>query len=203
MQNRLGRIFLLRTLGILAFSILTAYFAQASTVPWMTGDFASTYIDGLTFSGISPDGLLQFQMSLIPTTEDLTWNWTCDDLGLSCFGEASGLITGGMAIGDIYYSSDSGVFATFTGSIVGGSVYEWMSFGNGWISWQNYYWYDFAGTWTNGFSTIGSAYTSTSSGGNSGYYHLTTVTPEPGTLLMLGSGVLGLAGVVRGRVFLR
>ena len=93
--------------------------------------------------------------------------------------------------------------ATFTGQITGGGAtrfeqhcpddicltYFFETFGA-----------DFSGTWSNGWRTVGfSEGTFGSDSTPTGLFFLTTYTPEPGTLTLIGLGIAGLSARLRRR----
>ena len=60
---------------------------------------------------------------------------------------------------------------------------------------------EFTGYWSNGLYGYGDADVFITLGqGASANFDITTVAPEPGSLIMFGSGILGLAGVLRRRL---
>jgi hypothetical protein len=188
---------------VLAFCLLSTVLTQAQTVPWMTGEFGNSacpygcnpfYVQGFN-SGPS----LMFDITANPIVGDVTWDWQCDDQLRECHGQGSGAITGGDVVGGIYdMNNNFAPRATLAGSVTGGFVLfeEWTGMDNSY--WDRYY-YSFSGEWTNGFSTVAEAYSSTSSDGGVDEFSLTTYSPEPGTLLTLASGILGVVGVARKR----
>jgi len=140
-----------------------------------------------------------FSLSFNPTIPDHELNWTCFDLGYYCYGTAGGSITGGTATGTVYHFDGTNYIpqAYFSGSISGGMFdkLSWNLYGTDYY-WDKY-WYDFSGTWTNGWITKGSGYSSPSSDGNIGEFTITTTTPEPGTLGLLGLGIVGFYSRLR------
>ena len=57
----------------------------------------------------------------------------------------------------------------------------------------------FVGRWNNGWRSEGDVYAWFSNGGGyqGGFIDMTTYTPEPSSVVLLGSGILGIAGVLR------
>ena len=196
----------LLALGVLVFCLSASNFSQAGIVPWMSGYFYAPVLDPFT-TGYwnSPDGTLGFQLSFSPVVGDLTWTYSCDPSSSYCPSRGDGLgpVAGGDVTGGLYHFDGKSYIleATYTGSIIGGSAEEQWWYDNGSKRYYNQYWYDFSGSWTNGWVTVGSGYSSEYSEAYFGYFNLMTTTPEPSTLLTLSTGLLGLAGLASKRMF--
>ena len=91
-------------------------------------------------------------------------------------------------------------FATFNGWVTGGDVQKTEVYVDGLLTQFNYqYHYDFVGAWTNQWNTLGNVYGTNmwdgigQQGPGESLFTLTTSTPEPGTITLLGASVLALA----------
>ena len=193
------RTFVLWTVAVLAICIATTTPAQAdNTIAWLTGSNFSSLSDNAIFAE-SPDGVLAAQISYLPTVGDLTWTYY-GDCSIECYGNGVGLVTGGSANGILYYFSDPNntPIATFTGSVTSGTVdfQVWIDNVGCCSDYENMYWYDSKGTWSNGWWTSGSVFAIQSEGFSTNV-SMTTYTPEPGSMVLFGSGIIGLAGVLR------
>ena len=63
--------------------------------------------------------------------------------------------------------------------------------------------FNFSGRSSNGWKATGSGFGGGNAEGDSnGYFDLSVTTPEPGTLIIFGSGMVGLAGVLRRKMML-
>ena len=165
----------------------------------MTGYFPGENTFGLFPSILSPDGQWLFDFSLT-VEEQLNWSWECGNGVCTRYG--GGPVTGGTAVGNLYQWNGGNPlpYATFTGWVTGGGVEKVELWVSGYMTAYNYqYHYGFVGVWSNQWHTSGSVYGwNTWSGyGEPGpggsWFDITTQTPEPGTIIMLGSGLLMFA----------
>ena len=165
--------------------------ADATIVPWLTGFFPST--DGFATGITSADSFAIIQAA--PDLPVITVDLQCDDLGI-CVGQGSAPITGGSVSGQMWSISTGALQATFTGRVTGGNAsrYEQHCPDDICLTFFDYAFHDdFIGTWSNGWHTVGfSEGTFGSDTTASGLFYLTTYTPEPATLTLIG---VGLAGV--------
>ena len=101
------------------------------------------------------------------------------------------LNSGSISFGDVSYA--------FQGAITSG----YFNGSTGFEQLGRYYfvensYFDFSGRWNNGWTSTGFyEYIGLCCDAGQGYTQMTTTSPEPSTLLMLGSGILGLVGVRR------
>jgi hypothetical protein len=165
--------------------------ADSTTVSWLTGTFVGT-VD--MFGVTSNSGDYSWWLSFSPQLPDMSGNWYCDENGF-CENSGSGTITSGTGYGEIWSSSKGVLLATFTGKVL-----------SGWVTWvehcslycqyplynYNEYYFQVAGDWSNGWLTAGSDFTTAASGNSLATFDITTTTPEPATLTLVG---MGLAGV--------
>ena len=93
--------------------------------------------------------------------------------------------------------------------MTGGDVQITEVYYSGVLSQYNYqYNYDFVGDWTNQWNTSGHVYGWNmwdgigQQGPGGSQFDLTTSTPEPGTITLLGAGVLSLAGAIYKKLLL-
>ena len=191
---------LLLTLGVFVFCILTTNLAEAGTIDWMSGDFTQFNSDhDFDFSQCNQDCSWVFYMNFEPDA-NITWT-PCDPNDVHCVSHGVGPIVGGTVGGNLYYQG---------GNLRVEEAYFIGSIGSGYFDGYNYYysdsyeyeyWFEFAGVWSNGISTDGTGHCFSDIDGSTCGYHLTTVTPEPGTLLTLNTGVLFVLGLARKRLF--
>jgi hypothetical protein len=170
-----------------------------STVPWLTGGFASP---GVLFSVTGTWQDYQWQLDLFPVLPDMTVTWSCDET--YCEGYGGGPITGGAAYGQISSISLNTVLYSFTGEIYSGGAFREAAYCIPIDRCPSYtfdqYYVNFKGLWSNGWYTEGSDAAIDFEGYESdvtGWFDITTQTPEPATLTLLGAGIIGLAGYLR------
>jgi hypothetical protein len=176
--------------------------AQAdSTVPWLTGSFASP---GVLFSVTGTWEDYQWQLDLFPALPDMTVTWSCDET--YCEGWGGGAYSGGAAYGQIWSISLNTVLFTFSGEILEGGAFREAAYcipPNTCASYTyDQYYVNFKGLWSNGWNTVGNDYATDFEGYESdvlGWFSLTTQTPEPATLTLLGAGIMGVAARLRKR----
>ena len=180
----------------------------SSTIPWMTGSFPGGGTFEL-FPGVtSPDGQWMFDLRTTVVEGQTQGSLECG--GGICQFDGFAPITGGTARGDIYRWNGSSFdpFASFTGWVMGGGVAktEVYDFFGTLLQFNYQYHYGFAGVWSNQWQTSGSVYGWTIWDGNGpppepgtggSWFDITTQTPEPGTIMLLGSTFIGLAKVIR------
>jgi hypothetical protein len=200
MHGNKFRIVLLSVLALVLSSVVTPANLVAGNITWATGVFSSDlpfYVEIF-----SPDGLWDFNVS-VNAPQYVVWGpWIC---GQTCERDGAGYFLAGTASGDLSYWNGSAwiLQATFSGVVpAGGSINDIECLGCApTLAWDYEYYYSFYGAWTNQWQTDASVYAWDRGGyccvSPGGEFTLTTSTPEPGTLFMLGSGVLGLAGIVR------
>jgi len=198
--------FRVRTSVLSSFAILLALFsiafvptAKADTVPWLTGLFPSG--DGFSMGTTFGDSFANIFVS--PDLPVITVDWQCNDLGI-CIGHGSAPITSGGADGQIWSISLGTLQATFTGHVTGGTAFLDEQYCPDDICLTYFdegFHADFSGTWSNGWHTVGFAEgTFGSDTTSNGLFYLTTYTPEPATLMLLGLGIAGLSMRLRRRL---
>jgi hypothetical protein len=170
----------------------------------MTGDFIGEGTFVLEPLVISPDGLWAFDIQTDVVEGKITGQTDCGN-GICVF-MGQGPIIGGTAIGDLFQVVGGNFipYATMNGWVTGGTVDKTEVYESGVLTQFNYqYHYNFVGVWTNQWHTSGAVYgfnvwDGTGQQGPGGSdFTLTTSTPEPGTVMLLGSGLLALAGALR------
>ena len=188
----------LSTVVILVILFAFAPHANADIVPWLTGFFPSG--DGFSMGTSFGDSFALVAVS--PDLPVITVDWQCDNLGV-CVGHGSAPITSGSADGQIWSISMGTVQATFTGHITGGIATRDEQYCPDDICltyWFDTFHADFSGTWSNGWHTVGfSEGTIGSDSTPTGLFYLTTYTPEPGTLTLIGLGIAGLSARLKRR----
>ena len=195
----------IRTSVLSSFAILLALFsiafvptAQADIIPGLTGFFPST--DGFSMGTTFGDSFANIVVS--PDLPVITVDWQCNDLGI-CVGHGSAPITSGGADGQIWSNSLGTLQASFIGHVTGGTAGRDEQYCPDDICltyFDESFHADFSGTWSNGWHTVGFAegiFGSDTTGG--GLFYLTTYTPEPTTLTLLGLGIAGLGMRLRRR----
>jgi len=188
----------LAILAIILICLVATIPAQAgNTIPWMTGTFPNGGAYSNFGGGTSPDGKWWFGMSFSPTIQYPDLNWTCADVS-SCYGYGYSSITGGTVTGNLYDTTSWIQVASFSGFITGGTFFA-QAWGPVWPEYWDQAWFDFSGAWTNGLSTTGYDYTTNSIDAAGGWFTITTVTPEPGTIGLVGLGIVGLYSRLRRR----
>jgi hypothetical protein len=198
------RTLLVSIIAIFLFCIGASSPAQAGniTVPWMTGDFPASNAFGV--GSCLNGGPLCFELSFSPDIGNVNMIWECTSDGLQCYGYGSGPITGGAATGALtYWNGTTNIpQATFTGTVLDDGGYVFYQSWTGIFNQEfDQYFYDFAGTWSNGSVTFGSVrsyFNSDAAPPEQGDYSLTTYSPEPGTITLVGLGIAGL--ITRWRV---
>jgi hypothetical protein len=198
--------FRVRTSFLPSFAILLALCsmafvptAKADIVPWLTGFFPST--DGFSMGTTFGDSFANIVVS--PDLPVITVDWQCNDLGI-CVGQGSAPITSGGADGQIWSVSLGTLQATFTGHVTGGAAVRYEQYCPDDICLTYFvesFHADFSGTWSNGWHTVGfgeGTFGSDTTG--SGLFYLSTYTPEPTTLTLLGLGIAGLGMRLRRRL---
>lgn len=201
---------------IAAFFVLlscsTAITAHADTVPWLTGDFQlfgnGNYGTGDNFVAFTPPppiGLFVF--SPPPNLPNSTFCVSPPIEGWNCVTTWNGNAFGGsVAFLDVKLNEGDPAL-TFSGWMSGGQITggRWTdcigSCGDQYNQWS--FDFTFRGVWSNGWWSEGSANAIIPSVGetDASLQMTTFTTPEPGTLLMLASGILGLGGIARKRLF--
>jgi PEP-CTERM motif-containing protein len=197
--SRWCRFILLVALCFCAFSNL-----RADTVPWLTGSASTNY--GVVFLG---SGNVQFPpgdfgpdpFSLtFGSSGNYTFDLNCDGRWCSFLGQAN--LAGG------YVSMDEDQYQ-FSGRITSGSSELWGLFLEADGCPDLLYCVDtesevfaFVGFWNNSWATTGRFDDWFTYYNFNAYYDLemVTTTPEPGTLFLFGSSVLGVMGVLRRRL---
>jgi len=172
--------------------------ADATIVPWLTGFFPSS--DGFSTGTTFGDSFVMITAS--PDLPVITVDLQCNELGI-CVGEGFAPITGGSAGGQMWSISKGTLQATFTGQVTGGYAWRYEQHCPDDICltfWDYAFHDDFSGTWSNGWHTTGFSqgfFGSDTSG--DGLFYLTTYTPEPATLTLIGVGLAGVWVRVRRR----
>ncbi len=118
------------------------------------------------------------------------WSFSFDTGAASWWEDIDGTYLAGFNSGSIGITGPYGL--TFNGTVTQGSVEYSLAYESAEVA--------FSGTWSNGLYGSGSAevFISASEGASSNF-DITTA-PEPASLALFGSGVLGLAGVLRRRL---
>jgi hypothetical protein len=192
-----------RAVALLFFLSLIVSFALPvnadSTVPWLSGSFASP---GVLFSVTGTWEDYQWQLDLYPALPDMTVTWFCDET--YCEGYGGGFITAGSASGEISSISLGTQLASFTGTIYSGGAFREAAYcipPNQCLSYTyDQYYVSFTGLWSNGWYTVGNDYATDFEGYESdvlGFFNITTQTPEPATLTLLGAGLVSVLLRVR------
>ena len=186
---------LLSLILVFCLSFPVAARANSTTVSWLSGTFTGSE----AMFGV--DGSWQdysWQLMFLPDLPDMSGTWYCDEY-LFCENSGSAVITGGHGRG-AFWSSNGTQFAEFTGKVLGG-----------WVTWQRYdtadngyydYWEFFMsvrGVWSNGWVTTGTATAWETSGRPLTQLDITTTTPEPATLTLIGVGIAGVYMRIRRR----
>lgn len=184
-------------LGLFAFILVFGLFfpigarADSTTVPWLTGTFMSPVE---LFGVENTSGDYFWWLSFSPKLPDMSGTWYCPEFGGFCENSGSGLITGGTGHGEIWSSSKDVLLATFTGNVLSGRVI-WDNVCSSYCPipdwYYNVYSFRFSGEWSNGWLTAGSDFAEDVSGSSLATFDMTTTTPEPGTLTLIGMGLAG------------
>jgi hypothetical protein len=177
-------------LVVFAFSLVGPLVAHANVVPWMSGTFTSVP-DILAFShtAMSPDGKRDFSISTNLTVGAFTIISQQFCGGILCFEERQAPITGSVT-GTITDATTHAVEQTLTERILLGHAdyQDWFlpnppQSEHGWSV-------TFVGFWDNGFFTGLSAEKLVSTTRpNFSTVEVTTMTPEPATLVMFAPGL--------------
>lgn len=204
------------TISVLVLCVLTTNLAQAgNTVPWLTGTFtgggwtggmycvftAQSAEPGRPAYGASGYVSLQNQssLSLDATVDNYTtfydhYQSGIDGIGIPwCIYTYTGTVDGTLSasVGSLSFS---GTF--LNGSSAGDSFDEYQG-----LSYHEYLDFTFQGTWDNGWYSTGHAlfWKTTDGGYIAGFTSLeiTTITPEPSTFALLGTGLFPVIGVLR------
>ena len=105
--------------------------------------------------------------------------------------QVGGSYSAGFSSGSIDITGPFGL--TFNGNLTHGDSQESLAGEHAGV--------EFTGYWSNGLYGYGDAEVFITLGqGASADFDITTVAPEPGSLIMFGSGILGLAGMLRRRL---
>ena len=196
-RNVVLSLFFLTSLVILCFPIPAQ--ANSTIVPWLSGSFASP---GNLFSVDGTFQDYQWNLLLVPNLPDMTVTWSCDVT--SCEGYGGGFYSGGAAYGEIWSISLNSLLFTFTGEIGPGGAFREAGHCIPVDACPSYtfdqYYVNFTGFWSNGWYTVGtdnaidfeSDWGGAHQSNVSGWFSMTTTTPEPATLTLVGVGLAGL-----------
>ena len=161
-------------------------------------DVDGHYFEGGTFGPLHAFPLASFYAST--SVSNFTEQIQCFDVGLQvCNYTWGGDITGGKITMDMSLNLD-GSFSNvhFMGTITGGRFDEGYIDscfpGVCWAQWTDL---SFSGQWSNGWKSTGEVEVQSNNSGSGGKMFLYTQTPEPASLCLFGSGMLGVVGVLR------
>jgi len=124
----------------------------------------------------------------------------CSPFYFGCTENWSGTFSGGT-VSFVAYNA-TGVEYFFTGAITDGSFSGGMAcpFDEAFCLWSQRATFDFTSTWTNGWRSDGALLVDSSSPPISvGTLSMTTVTPEPGSMMLVGLGIAAIGTFIRGR----
>jgi hypothetical protein len=179
-----------------------------ANIPWLTGNFSLQYIDFVTsvawidFTATPgwgyPLGLLSFpDVALVALKGDPCLNTQAPP----CSGGASGVLAGESL------SINAGPYV-MSGAVTNGSYSTYVvQTGEYNANWGLSEYFDFTAQWNNGWKSQGDVwlYWDYSLDRQSAAGELNMVTssvPEPGSLALMGSGILALAGTLRRKLTL-
>lgn len=165
-------------------------------------DVDGHYFEGGDFGPLHAFPLASFYAST--SVSNFTEQIQCFDVGFQvCNYTWGGDITGGKIAMDMGLNLD-GSFSNvhFIGTITGGRFGEAYTeicypIGICWLQWTDLF---FSGQWSNGWKSTGEIEVQqnlTQNSGSGGNMFLYTQTPEPASLCLFGSAMLGIVGVLR------
>ena len=184
--------------ALLAFCWFHPSPVAAGNIPFMTGSFYG--FDAFDMYAQSPDGQWSFWFG-VSTVEDFQWgSWSCGPTG-DCERWGYGDFTGGSAYGELNrWTGHTWILdSTFSGVVLPGGQITRVeaTYGNGNFAWDYEYYYSFTGNWSNQWRTSANVYGWDTTSFTGSWFDMTTSTPEPPSMLLLATGGLGLAGLLR------